>query len=131
MIDTAIFTRLSTDSQITTLAGTRIRAGVLAQGDAVPAISFFRVSTTPVQNLNNLQSNLERSRYQFNIWAKSPKAARELAVKVRARLDGLNTTLSGMRIFGIMLVNELDFYEDETGLFRVAQDYFITYRVAT
>lgn len=129
MIDDAIYTQLAGNGAVAAIVSTRIYLMKIAQGAVVPAITFQKVSSIPANTIDNTKSSLDASRYQVNSWDKSMRAAKALALAVRSALDGLNSTVAGSRIFGIVLLNELDFYEDDTGLHHVAQDFLIHHRV--
>lgn len=130
MIDDAIYSALSGAAGVTAITSTRIYLMKMQQGAAVPAITFHKVSAIPTPHIDNTQSKLDTARYQINSWDKSQRGAKTLSLAVRSALDGLNTTLAGIRIFGIIFSNEVDFYEDETGLHHVAQDYRVIHHIS-
>lgn len=117
-----VYNALSGASGIAALVSTRIYPLVLPQSITYPAISYQRISSTPQQGSTTLRS----TRYQINCWALTYAAAQNVAVAVKAALEEYTATATSPRIKMGLVVNELDDYDPEAGVFRVIVDVIFT-----
>jgi hypothetical protein len=126
-IDDSIYEELIATTGITALVGARIYRGWRPQESKTPCISFFRVSTTPLNGATGA-SGTDNARIQIDCWATSPKSARAIAEAVRGALDGWISVSPASH--AALLVADVDLVEppqEAAGQFeyRVSQDYSI------
>lgn len=91
MIETALYTKLSTTAGITAITA-RIYAGYAAQGAALPYIVFNKVGKANEIYMGSLPAAIATSRIQIDCWASTFEGAKALADKVRLALDSWSTT---------------------------------------
>lgn len=115
MIETELYTILSADATIAAATSSRIYPLVMPQNVTFPAITYQRISDNPVNDLSGY-SNLSNPHLAINCWATRYDEAKELAENVH---DAMNTSTA----FKAILINDLDGYDPDTGLFVVSQDY--------
>jgi len=128
MLEKAIFTRLSTDAGITALAGNRIYPQILPQNPTLPAITYFRVSTTkPYAQSNSV--NIAQARLQISCWAETYSVMKSLVEAVRKSLDGFSGVVNGIQITSY-LNTCYDLYDDDTGIYHGIVDFKIFYEEA-
>lgn len=111
-LETVIFSALAQGSPSTD-AGLRVYPNEAAQGAVVPYVVFSRVSTTPVNALDG-HSGIDAVRMQFDCYAATKPAAKQLARQVRSLLQ--NSTCKALP------AGEFDDRDPETGLFRQIVD---------
>lgn len=87
----AIFAKLSADSAVAAIVGTRIYANRAEQAAQFPYVVFTMVSSIPDQT-HGEASELDSTLVQFSCYASTYHAARDLRQAVRAALE--NQTLS-------------------------------------
>lgn len=127
-IEDAIYNRLTTDSAFLALVSKRIYPIKIAQGSAMPAVSYNRVTTVPVSALGT-SASLASSRFQFDCWSKTPSEAGNIANTIRYSLDSLVTTIMGVRIGGITMLDEFSNYEPDAELFRESMDFEVWHSI--
>lgn len=131
-IETLLRARLVADNTVSGLVSTRIYPVILPQKPTLPAITFSKVSGVRMHNLSGTAGRAV-ARISFNCWATTYLGAQAVAAAVRASLDGFAGTLSDSGSpaetirTNILLDNEIDFYEDETGVYRILQDYTLSH----
>ena len=60
--------------------------------------------------------------FQFDAWAETYLAAKQLSRELRLALDGYRGIMGTETIHGVFIRNELDVYEDLTKLHRIILD---------
>ena len=135
MVGKAVYARLSTETDITDLTSLRIRPGMLRQGDARPAITYYKISNVH-ENYIGGGVGLSHARVQVDCWADTHKEAETLADAARLRLTAFSGTSGGVVVDSSLLIEDSD--GDEAPLFatdvtvaRVSMDFSIWYREAT
>jgi len=121
-IEEALYSRLKTDTPITALVSNRIYPNILPQNVAYPAISYMRV-TGPRIHSHSGSSGLAHPLFQVDQWATTYSGVKDLAEKVRLRLQGFSGTVVTVVINGILFVGDRDSYDDEVEVFRVISEY--------
>ena len=116
MIETSIYTVLSTDVTVSALVSTRIYPMIIPQNGTLPAVVYQRVSTLPINSLSG-DSGLDSVRIQLSCWSPTYAGAKSLGLAVRNAL-----TLSSLKAITEM---ELDDIDDLTGHYRVILDFRI------
>jgi len=97
-----------------TSAGNNVYALMLPQNSGFPAISFQRISSVPVNALSG-SSGMEYVRVQFDCWAETFAAAKQLAVELRALLEAGS--------FKALMANDFDDYDPDAKVYRVSSDF--------
>lgn len=98
-------------------ASPRLHPNIVRQSEPWPGPSLvYRViANDPATSLSGDFSNLDRKRVQIDSIAQTYADAKNLAASVRAALAAA----------GAVLVSEIDLYDDETQLHRVATDFYL------
>lgn len=116
-LEAEIVTELERNSDLQALIHGRIYPMLLPQNPELPAVTYSRISTTPLYCQEG-NAQLVRQRLQFSCWAMSHQEAATVAAAVRRALEG--------RVVGVAFAdNEIDFYEPETGYYHRALDMII------
>jgi hypothetical protein len=133
MIETAIFSKLSTATEVTDKVGVgnaaRVYPVTLPQNITYPAIVFTRISGARTYSMDG-PSGLASPRVQIDIYGNSVLEAMDLADRVRCTLNGLKETIGGIEILGTFLDTDRDDYNDTTETYRIIQDYIIHHKEA-
>ena len=125
MIEQGLYTYLSADAGITALVGSRIYALMLPQGVTYPAITYQRVSG-PREYAMGGPAGVANPRFQIDIYSDTGYlAAKQVAGAVRSALSGYSGAMGGETAQTVILSDERDIFEDDTGLWRVSTDYTI------
>lgn len=126
----AVRNRLVGDATILALVpAARMYVVHLPQKAIYPAISYFRVSDVPIEQLHALPSARE-PRVQVDVWTEQRADAVALALAVRLRLYAVWTDTS--ILFQSRCVNEQDLIDPDinNGLYRQSLDFLITHGTA-
>lgn len=115
MIETDIYTVLSTSTAVSAQVGNRIYALTRPQDDALPAVVYQRVSTSPVVSMLG-DSGLDSVRIQISCYARTLFEAKSLSTAVRTAITGAATLKS-------VTVMVVDGQDPETRNFRVTTDF--------
>lgn len=131
MIEKAIYSLLSTNSEITDLVSSRIYPLVREQSDGLPALTYQIISSPREYSFDG--PGLVRARIQINCFAATVLAAAELAQILRISLDGLSCSPEDVRIEHIMLedIGDLPIIEpgnEEMNVFAKTMDFFVLYK---
>lgn len=126
----ALYSRLSGQSAVTDLIGTRLYPVPAPQNASLPFATFQRVSTTRGREVANGPNGLVRTRVQFDVYDTVETGggrASVLAVAnaVRGALDGFRGTVAGVEIKQIIVEDDRDLYDDASGLARANFDALI------
>lgn len=123
-IGEVIYSKLTGYAGLAALVGTRVYPIQLPQRPTLPAITYQRISTLPIQDRDDAHARLERPRFQFDCWAISHAGARAVAQEMRSALASF-AQASNPRIDVALMQNEIDDYEPDIGRWRVILDAFI------
>ena len=88
------------DSEIVALVGNRVSADRMPQGQPVPAIVFYGVSTIAFDCLGGAVG-LDQTRLQFECYADTRQVAGQLANLLRVRLAGYRGVHTGVVFKGV------------------------------
>ena len=127
MIESTLYTRLSTYSGLTALVSTRIYPLVCPQGVTYPAVVYQRISTMAREVAMGSDPGIVRARVQVTAWADNYTSAKAVADKVRLALERYRTT----GLFDIYIIGENDLYDEEALKYGVAVDAKVVYLEAT
>lgn len=127
-IEADLYTKLTGAA---TAAGSRVYPLNLPQKPAYPALSYQRISTVPVKvmGLTSARVPLIQSRFQVDAWGVTPDSAQALADEVFTAIEGWNKT-AATAVRDTALDSRIEDFEEglpAPGLFRVTQDFLITY----
>jgi hypothetical protein len=86
MIETALFTHLSTAAGMVALVGTRIYPVTLPQQPTLPAVVYQMISSAPIQDRSAMAAGFTRSRFQFTVWASSDTSAAAVMAALRVAI---------------------------------------------
>lgn len=129
VIEEAIFDHLTGDAGVAALVGTRIYPTVIPQDAALPACAYQRISG-PRDLAHDGPTGQALARIQFTCTATSYGAVKGLANAIREALDGFSGTMgspSGAVVHVAMVDNEIDGYNQQTGLQTVRLDVIFRY----
>lgn len=131
-IEQALYTRLTGFAALAALVSTRVTPMALSQNmHDLPAfldsVTYQKISA-PRLHSYGADPGVVTARFQTDSWARSYAKAKAVAVQVRAALaNQYGTTWSSVVIQNCRLENEIDDMDTETGIYRVTQDFTISY----
>lgn len=114
-METEIYTVLKDNATVNALVNTRIYPVVMPQDPIMPAITYYETGNNPVNTLTG-KTGLENPQIAINCWATAYDTADRIAKAVHGAMDGCRT-------FRAVLINQMDVYDPEIGLFSKAQSY--------
>lgn len=123
-VETALVYQLQNDSAVGAVVDARIYPLLLTQGSELPAIVYQRLSTYG-EHANDTNSTLISSRIRFDCYGKTYSDAKNLAIKVKACLDGFIGLILTVHIDGILFVDEFDSYDEDAELVVIGVDFRI------
>ena len=127
----AIYNILANNSGVTALVGTKMYPALADQRITGSRIVYTSVGGTNWPTLADGQSRIANQRIQVDSYASTYESAQQLAAAVLAALDGQRGTFAGIVVAGITRsTGPIDFVEQDADpiLYRVSQDYHVTYR---
>jgi hypothetical protein len=124
-LEQALATRLAAYAGLTALVSARIYPLRLAQSPTLPAVTYQRISTVPVQALSASASVMIRTRLQVTSWATTYAGVQLVAAQVRACLDGFAGMLGGAGGVNCTLtwLNQVDLIDPEENWYYIACDF--------
>ena len=114
-----IYTELTTDVAVGAEIGDRAHRGDLPQTVTLPAITYTRISSTPINDLSG-ENTTRNSRYQIDCYAISNSAADALGELVKTAMENA-TAFTSIRIAHVEL-HDIDALQ-----YRTVQDFSIWY----
>jgi len=118
------------NSELTNLIGERIYYVKAPQDVEVPYVMFFVVSSVREHDHDGA-SHLASARFQFSIFAQTYHEAKRITEQIQSVLQAFSGTIGGVGgvyVSGSFHQNEVDFWEEDTGLYHVACDYSISHK---
>ena len=100
----------------------RVYAIYAPQGSAFPYVSFTQISGTRGYTHDGADG-LKTARYQINVVGVSMLSVKGIRDSVVSTLEGWAIT----KLSSAYFESEVEFYEDDTNLFRIALDFIIRY----
>ena len=120
----AIYSILSSDSDVNAIVGTRIYPQVAAQGAAFPFLVYVLQDTSPSYTKSGV-STLDEVRYDIVAACETYAQASDLTNKVRTALDRYTGTVAGVVIDSIQFI-DLDADNDPaTETYVTSSEYII------
>lgn len=126
MIEEVLHTRLSGFAGLATLVGDRVYPNIMPQNVTLPAVSFRRV-TSRRERAMVADPGIVRGRFQFDAWASTYDAARDVREQIRLALERWDTTVD-TAVDTIFVESEVDLYEDDTEIHHLVIDFEVIYR---
>lgn len=97
-------------------------------GTEYPAVAIAPVSLRP-EMAHDGPVDFAESRIQVDLYADGYAEVRALADAVRQALDGFRGESAGEDVFSVFLENEVPEWGDVLEVYRVTQDYMVTWRI--
>lgn len=120
----AIYSILSSDSDVSAIVGTRIYPQIAAQGASFPFLVYVLQGTTPSDTKSGV-STLDEVRYDIVVASETYAEASDLTNKVRTALDRYTGTVAGVVIDSIQFI-DLDVDNDPaTETYVTSSEYII------
>ena len=120
----AIYSILTSDSDVSAIVGTRVYPQIAAQGAAFPFVVYLINDLTPSDTKSGV-STLDEVRYEVLAIAETYAEAADLNEKIRTALDRYTGTVSGVVIDSIQFTElEVDF-DDNSETYIVNSEYVI------
>lgn len=122
MSNESAFRTLLASAAVTALVSDRIFPVLAEQSCTRPYIVYSRASSDPQNSLGGFTAALERIRWQVDCYAETFDSAIAIAAAVRAAVAAGGSGIQGI------CINELDFFEDDTRLFRRLVEFSVFHR---
>ena len=127
LIDEALRSMLVGDSGVTAIVSTRVFNGQVPQNTALDALSFSRI-TAQRSLAHHGPTAMTDSIFQISCWASSLLNAKNLAAAVRRLLHGFRGTVATVEIGIARVINEIDSFDPETGVYLIAVEAALLHR---
>lgn len=122
-VEAEIYTRLTGFAGLSALVSTRIYPNTIEQNATLPAIVYRRVSAERISAMGD-DTGTVRTRYQFDVYDDQyTDGLRPVVEQLRKALQRHTGTL----IEHIFVLNETEYYDDTTELYRCSIDFEIIY----
>jgi hypothetical protein len=130
-IESAIYTLLAADTDLTDLVSTRIYDDAADQNPTLPYLTVFRVSEPHTHEMQGA-AGMTHPRMQIDVFAENGISRFATTEAVREALDGYRGTSDSVVISKCFLVNRFDQYEDPVegerfGTWRSTMDFEISH----
>ena len=120
----AIYSILTSDSDVSAIIGTRVYPQIAAQGAAFPFVVYVLQDTSPSDTKSGV-STLDEVRYDIVVASETYAEASDLTNKIRTALDRYTGTVAGVVIDSIQFI-DLDADNDPgTETFVTSSEYII------
>ena len=126
-IESRLYTQLTTHGGLTALIGLRAYPVQLPQTPTLPAVTFMRVSTTPLLAHDASTPAYSTARFQVDGWAATYDGMVALRKQLYAAMGAWRVTTVGSRVDVALLVGDMDILEAEPERWRCILDYNISY----
>jgi hypothetical protein len=123
MLEEAIYLKLVNDTNITGAVDKRIYPNKLPNSPTLPAIRYNKISENKIRGFSSIQ--VSQSRMQFTCCGSSFSDSKNVAKKIFDCLDNFSGLISDFEIKCIYLINEFDYYSDESAMYLTVADYYI------
>lgn len=127
MIEHALRSLLANAEGVTNYVSDRIYYVQAIQEVQLPYIVMHKVSSPRVHSHDGY-SNLANPRFQFSSFAETYLEAKQITRAIQQVLQGYRGVSAGVHIQMCLYMNEVDMYEEQSGLYHVAVDYEIFHR---
>lgn len=120
----ALHAHLAGFAGLSAMIGTRIYPVQLPATPVLPALTYQRIDTLPVQHRSRQQAAFSRPRFQIDGWAATYKGATVLREQIKAAM-GTFVRGSNPRVDAALLRDDRDILEASPGRWRCSLDYHI------
>ena len=131
-IEAALYTRLTGFAGLLALVSTRVTPMALNQdlrdiSAFLDSVTYQKVSGPRLHSFA-ADPGVVTARFQIDAWARSYAKVKGVATQVRSALaNQYGTTWSSVVVQNCRIESEIDDLDTETGIYRVTQDFMITY----
>lgn len=115
MIESKIYSHLSTTTALTAIVSTRIYPLILPQEPTYPAIAYSRLTADRLYSLGGYLG-WEHPMMTIDIYTETYKQAKELTTSIQ-------TAMNAATAFSSLLVSDVDYYEPDMNVYRVVMDF--------
>ncbi len=126
-LETALYSRLTGYSGLSTLVSARVYPLILPQSPTYPAVTYQRIDG-PRESALSAEMGLAHPRIQVDSWGKTYASAKAVATQVRGALQRHSDSGSDPVWLDTLLDNDEDSYESDIRVYRVRADYIIWHR---
>lgn len=130
-MEQALFALLTGNAAVNAAVAGRVYPIVMPDDPTLPCITYQRTSAVRQHHMEG-RGNLTNGEYTIDVWAyQEPSGMAEISdisAKIRACMDGLRASLSGVDVQAILSLNETDIYESEVKVFRRTMRFRIIFR---
>lgn len=126
-IEARIYAALTGHAGLAALIGVRVWPIQLPELPTLPAVTYLRVSTAPVQHRNNPTPTYSRARFQLDGWADGFDNMIALRRQIRLAM-GAFTLTSAPRVDMALLAGDRDILDAEPDRWRCTMDYMISFQ---
>ena len=124
MLQIALFEHLKANVP---LVNNRIFATKAPQDVAKPYIVYQQISGLR-ENVHGGRSGLAENRIQFSIYAKQYLLTKQVANELKNALQALSGVIQGVRIGTVIYQDEIEDFEQDTGLYTTKADYIFKFK---
>jgi hypothetical protein len=125
-VEADIYSLITGDATLTALIGTRVYPNTIEQNATLPVMVYRRISAERITAMHQ-NTGTVRARYQFDVYDDQyTDGLRPVVERLRTVLDRSNGGVSDS-IEHIFVLNETEYYDDATELYRVSIDFEIIY----
>ena len=122
IVGKAIYYLLTNATDVTDVVSTRIYPEIAQQDAALPYIVYNVANNEPTDTKPE-PSKLDTAQVEVNIYSDSYTEAIDLAVAVRAALDRVKGTYSGVNVQSIQYLNEVIDFDEPQRAYNISSDY--------
>lgn len=127
-IESGLQTYLLTQSALTAIIASRIYPLILKDKSPLPAVTYQRIDT-PSLNSMNATKLLVSPRFQFDLWAASYPAIKELSDIFRQTLANYTGAMGSDQCQFARYLTERDDFNPDVGIYRVIMEFEIWHSV--
>ena len=124
-VEKSVYGKLSGTSAVTDLVSTRIYPHMARQGDSLPYVTYFIVSSVPL-NASTGSTDTVQTTIQIDVWAASASSAKAIADAIFTALDGYNDATNAVSYYTMQARRqEMDAPEDgsQRPIYRESMDW--------
>jgi hypothetical protein len=122
IVGKAIYYLLTNATDVTDIVSTRVYPEIAQQDATLPYIVYAIANNEPTDTKPE-PSKLDTAQIEVNIYSDSYRQAIDLAVAVRATLDRVKGTYSGVDVQSIQYLNEVIDFDEPQRAYNISADY--------
>ena len=124
LIEEGLITYLLAQSGVTAYVGEQIHFVHAPQNVTAPYIIIIKISGVR-EHSHDGSSELAHPRFQLSVFANTYSEVKGIASALQTVLQTYSGTMGSVNVDVVFYDNEVDMYEQETGLYHTALDYII------